>query len=83
MLFCMRTTLRIDDELARRAKTKAAAEGVTFTALIERALRETLHKREVQPQGPIDLPTDGGEGVREGVDLANGRALRDLMDGLD
>lgn len=80
----MRTTLRIDDELARRAKSQAALEGTTLTALIEQALREALHKRELPSRAPIDLPTSGkgGDGVREGVDLANGRALRDLMDGL-
>jgi len=79
----MRTTLRIDDELARRAKSQAASEGVTLTALIERALRELLTKRR-EPKQRCELPTSGsGGGVREGVDLADGRALRDLMDGLD
>lgn len=77
----MRTTLRIDDELARLAKSQAASEGVTLTALIERSLRESLAKRKVR--GPRrELPTDTGDGVQDGVDLADGRALRDQMDGL-
>lgn len=81
MLRHMRTTLRIDDELARLAKRQAASEGVTMTALIERALRESLARRE-RRRPRRELPTDTGDGVRDGIDLADGRALRDRMDGL-
>ena len=42
MLFCMRTTLDLDDALMRRAKALAAREGVTLTALMERALRDLV-----------------------------------------
>jgi len=76
----VRTTLRIDDQLARLAKQRAAAEGITLTALIERALRESLTRRGDSGVRP-ELPTDGGDGADE-VDLADGRALRDRMDGL-
>ena len=44
----MQTTLRIDDQLYREAKAKAAREGVTLTRFLAEALRLKLDKR----QGP-------------------------------
>ena len=38
----MRTTVRLDDELLRRAKIHAAEQGTTLTALIEAGLRHVL-----------------------------------------
>ena len=38
----MKTTLNLDDALIREAKRRAAEEGTTLTALIERALRTLL-----------------------------------------
>ena len=37
-----RTTVRLPEELLRRAKRKAAAEGRTLTALIEDGLRQVV-----------------------------------------
>jgi hypothetical protein len=45
----MQTTLRIDDNLYRDAKAKAAREGVTLTRFLEEGLRMRLEK---QPAGP-------------------------------
>jgi hypothetical protein len=42
MLFCMRTTLDIDDTLHRRAKELAARTGRSLTSVIEDALRDAL-----------------------------------------
>jgi hypothetical protein len=42
MAFCMKTTLNIDDHLARRAKTAAAERGTTLTQLVEEGLRLVL-----------------------------------------
>jgi hypothetical protein len=38
----MQTTLRLDDDLYRRAKAEAASEGISLTRLVEDALREKL-----------------------------------------
>ncbi len=38
----MQTTLRIDDEIYREAKAKAAREGVTLTRFLEEGLRLRL-----------------------------------------
>ena len=40
----MQTTLRLDDELFREAKARAAAQGISLTKLVEGALREHLEK---------------------------------------
>jgi hypothetical protein len=40
----MQTTLRIDDNLYRDAKTKAAREGLTLTKFLEEGLRMRLEK---------------------------------------
>lgn len=50
----MQTTLRIDDDLHRRAKMEAARRGVTLTQLIEEGLRMQL---EVASRPPVVLPT--------------------------
>jgi predicted transcriptional regulator len=38
----MKTTVRLDDELLRRAKEKAATLGISLTRLLEDAIRERL-----------------------------------------
>ncbi|MFZ5992892.1 MAG: toxin-antitoxin system HicB family antitoxin [Deinococcota bacterium] len=55
----MQTTLRIDDELYRRAKAEAARQGITLTQFLEEALRLRLQYR---PGKPVKLPTfDSGK----------------------
>jgi hypothetical protein len=77
----MRTTIRLDDDLLRDAKSYAAATGRTLTAVIEDALRETLSRRRERGSRPrVKLKTVGGSGTQPGVDLDDGSALLDLMD---
>jgi hypothetical protein len=77
----MRTTIRLDDDLLRDAKSHAAATGRTLTALIEDALRETLRRRRQHGSRPrVKLRTVGGSGTQPGVDLDDSSALLDLMD---
>jgi hypothetical protein len=40
----MQTTLRLDDELYRQAKARAATLGMSLTKFLEEAVRERLHK---------------------------------------
>ena len=67
----MRTTVRLDDNLLKRAKIKAAAEGRTLTDLIEEGLRNVLaqrpdkKKRRLEPL-PVSKQTGG---LLPGVDL--------------
>lgn len=77
----MRTTVRLDDALAREAKLRAAEQGITFTQLIDEALRERLAARpRPRKAGPFRLSSYGKRGIRPGVNLDDNRGVRDLMD---
>lgn len=82
MFRCMRTTIRLDDDLLAEAKAHAARTGRTLTALIEDALRALLAQAAAGPRrkGPR-LPTDGAGGLQPGVDLDDSAGLLDLMEG--
>jgi len=77
----MRTTIRMNDELLRRAKKLATDTDRSLTRVIEDALRETLQRSsgDLRPRS-VRLTTFGSGGARKGVDLDSGRRLRDLMD---
>ena len=82
MLFCMRTTLNLDDELLVGAKELAARNQTTLTAVIEDALRDKLRGTEDAGQlPPLELPVSRrAGGVRPGVDLDDTAALLDLLE---
>lgn len=46
----MQTTLRLDDELYRRAKTEAVKQGMSLTKLVEEAIRERLDRPAPSPR---------------------------------
>ncbi|HEX6456529.1 MAG TPA: hypothetical protein VF009_08430 [Solirubrobacterales bacterium] len=73
--------MRLDDELLKEAKVRAAQQGITLTQLIDESLRERLSARS-QPRNsqPFRLRSYGKGGTRPGVNLDDNRALRDLMD---
>ena len=80
----MRTTIRLDDNLLRRAKAVAAANGTSLNQVIEDAVRAALAART--PAARVkepDLPTYGGRGLRAGVDLDDNATLLDVMDDAD
>ena len=80
----MRTTIRMDDDLLRRAKEHAARTGTTLTRVIEDAVRRLLARRRVnQVREPVRLPTFCGEGLQPGIDLDDTAALVELMDERD
>jgi hypothetical protein len=77
----MRTSIRLDGDLLREAKRRAAATGRTLTAVTEDALREALGRhRRPGPRPRLTLRTVGGSGTQPGVDLDDGGTLADLMD---
>lgn len=84
MLWCMRTTIRLDDDLLHDAKRFAAESGRTLTALIEDALRELLARHErpkAQPRFKVKPLKMGG--LRPGIDLNNSAELLDIMEAND
>jgi hypothetical protein len=81
MLLCVRTTIRMDDQLFTELKKTAAAEGRTLACVIEDALRESLARRQDQAdRQPVRLPTFRGDGMMPGVDLDDNAGLLDIMD---
>jgi hypothetical protein len=78
---CMRTTIRLDDQLFADLKKMAAEEGRSLAAVIEDALRESMARRRAQSDRvPVRLPTFRGNGLMPGVDLDSNALLLDFMD---
>jgi hypothetical protein len=77
----MRTTVRIDDDLLKRAKKRAADEGRTLTSLVEEGLRLLLVERKATQRRRVSLPVSRETGgVLPGVDLNRSCDLEELMD---
>lgn len=76
----MRTTIKIDEDLYRRAKTRAVHTGRTVSDIIEDAVRESLRPRRRDQAVIPSLPRFGGSGVLPGIDIADNVGLRDRMD---
>ena len=76
----MRTTVDLNDELLRRAKRKAADEGIPLRELIERALRGLLENRR-RPAERYHLRWRSESGrLQPGVPIDDRSALFDYMD---
>lgn len=80
MIVCMRTTLDLDDVLMRRAKTLAARQGTTLTAVMERALHDLLDDAERDEDGfTLELPVVTGRAL-PAVDITDRDALFEAME---
>ena len=79
----MRTTLRVDDELLRQAKSHAARQGRSLTSIFEEALRRLLAESQRQEERKrVELPVSAATGgVLPGVDIDDSAALLDVMEG--
>jgi hypothetical protein len=76
----MRTTVRINDDLLKRAKKRAAEEGRTLTSLVEEGLLLTLSKVKSSRSKRVELPvSESTGGVLPGVDLNRSRDLEEVM----
>jgi plasmid stability protein len=78
----MRTTIKLDDDVFRAYKQRAAARGTTFAQEVEDALRADLQARRtvVDEQEPFEVLVFEGDGSRALVDIDDNRALQQLMD---
>ena len=74
--------MRLPDDLVRRAKRKAAAEGRSLTALIEEGLRRVLNERRSASSAERIMPPVSKEkgGLQPGIDLNDTAALIELED---
>jgi hypothetical protein len=76
----MRTTVRINDELLQRAKTRAHDQGRSLTSLIEEGLRVILAEPPAALREPLELPVSQARGgVLPGVDLNRASDLEEVM----
>lgn len=80
MLRCMRTTIRIDDELLAEARIRAAKSGRTLNSVVEDALREAFARRDASDVERPELPVFRGSRLMPGVDLDDTAALLELME---
>ncbi len=77
----MRTTIRLDEALLRRAKAHAAAMGRSLNDFITDAIRAALAVRPGRFGGTRPaLPTFRGKGLQAGIDLDDTAALLDRME---
>jgi hypothetical protein len=82
MLYCMRTTLDLDDNLLRQARALAKRQSRTLTSVVEDGLRAVV----TQPAEPVvfefrPVVIDGGEPPL--VDLNDRDALYAAMEDRD
>ena len=76
----MRTTIRINDDLLKRAKKKATEEGRTLTSLIEDALALVVAKPKASRRSRVELPVSKASGgVLPGIDLNRSSDLEEVM----
>jgi hypothetical protein len=77
-----RTTVRLPEDLIRRAKRRALAEGRSLTALIEDGLRRVLDDRARSARVERDLPpvSSATGGLMPGVSLEDAAALQEVED---
>ena len=75
----MRTTIRIDDELYREVKARAARSGRTVAAVLEDAVRRGLAPSERRPGGRYSVQATGAGGLQPGVDLSSNATIAEAM----
>ena len=71
----MRTTISMEDRLAREVRREASLRGLSVSGLIARLVDDGLRRAEPTEIAPFRLITVGGEGPRPGVDLDRPREL--------
>jgi hypothetical protein len=75
-----RTTVRLPEDLLKRAKRKAAAEGRTLTSLIADGLRLVIAENRKVTKPKRLMPRVSKAGPMPGLDLGDLPALREMDD---
>ncbi|MDE2720407.1 hypothetical protein [Candidatus Palauibacter polyketidifaciens] len=77
----MKTTLELNDQILRRARTRAVREGISLARFVEDALRTKLRDDgRKRPAFKLDLKTVTGH-VPPNADISDRKALYDVLDG--
>jgi len=74
----MKTTIDIADPLLRKARRKAAHEGTTLRALVERGLRHVVSEDRPRKPFKLKLVTSGGGGLTPEAQGLTWAEIRDL-----
>jgi hypothetical protein len=78
---CMRTTVDLPDELLTQARSRAADEGTTLTALLADGLRLRLARRVPPASDRRPLPVSRNRGgMRPWIDPGSNASLLDAAD---
>ena len=75
MLSIMRTTISLDDQLAKQVKREAETRGLSVSAFIAKTLDDALKRRKASEPPPFQLVTVRGVQAQPGIDLDRPRAL--------
>jgi hypothetical protein len=77
-----RTTVRLPKELLDRARRKAAADGITLTALIEDGLRKVVADDSRKGAAKRTLPriSKATGGLIPGIDISDSAAIQEIED---
>lgn len=77
----MRTTITLDDALARDIKRAAAKQHITVSEYLERAARSELARRTTSTdRQAFRLVTFKGDGAQPGIDLTRPRQVLEDLD---
>jgi plasmid stability protein len=78
----VRTTIRIDDDLYRAVKERAARSGRTIAAVLEDAVRAGLSPAPAWEGAPsrYTVPVTGSGGLVAGVDLSSNAVVQEALD---
>jgi hypothetical protein len=76
----MRTTIRIDDDLYRAVKERAARSGRTVSGVLEDAVRIGLAPPDRAQGSRFVVRPIGAGGLRPGIDLASNAAVYEALD---
>ncbi len=71
----MRTTISLDDQLAKQVRRAARVRGISVSAFIAKTLDDALKRHEKSESPPFQLITVRGVRPRPGVDLDRPRSL--------
>ncbi|MBI2753502.1 MAG: hypothetical protein HYX46_08325 [Betaproteobacteria bacterium] len=76
----MRTTLTLDDDLARLLRARARQLGIPFKEVVNRSIRTGLGEAARARRGPIPRTIPHSFGFRPGIDLDKLSQLADELE---
>lgn len=80
MMFSMRTTLTLDDDIARQLRALAYAQGTSFKQVVNATLRAGLARGDGAPSPPYRLRPASMGTPAAGVDLRKALQLADALE---